>query len=229
MSLHDLALGYSLLKVLQALVMSLTAVPVYLWGRTLMRKRWALVAATLTLALPALAYSGLVLSDVVFYPVFVLAAWATATVVRAPTRRSNLLFVLAFGLAVATRLQAVVLLPVFLTAIGVEAILARSRRPLSRFLPSLVALGLLGGAWIVWHLASGNNVLAGYGDASGSYSIGLALRFVLYHAADTALLVGRSAGVRPAGAALGRSAQAGGEPGRSRLPRDRGRARLSGW
>ncbi len=36
LSLSDRALGYDLLKALQALVMSLTAVPVYLWARTLM-------------------------------------------------------------------------------------------------------------------------------------------------------------------------------------------------
>src|SRR4051794_6941439 len=37
LSLHDTALGYTVLKAVQAVVMSLAAVPVYLWGRTLMR------------------------------------------------------------------------------------------------------------------------------------------------------------------------------------------------
>src|SRR2546425_12821160 len=76
LSLHDLALGYSILKGLQALVMSLAAVPVYLWGRRLVSQRYALLAAALTLALPGLAYSALVMSDVVFYPGLALAAWA---------------------------------------------------------------------------------------------------------------------------------------------------------
>ena len=44
----DLERGYYWLKLLQALVMSLTAVPVYLWTRSLARPAWALVAAALT-------------------------------------------------------------------------------------------------------------------------------------------------------------------------------------
>src|SRR4051794_10002590 len=78
LSLGDLALGYSLLKVLQALVMSLAAVPVYVWGRSLTAPRWALLAAVLTVALPGLAYSGLVMTGAGFFPGFVLAAWGAA-------------------------------------------------------------------------------------------------------------------------------------------------------
>ena len=36
LSLGDLVLGHSLLKAVQALVMSLAAIPVFLWGRSLM-------------------------------------------------------------------------------------------------------------------------------------------------------------------------------------------------
>src|SRR2546430_13472755 len=38
LSLGDLDAGYTVLKAVQALVMSLAAVPVYLWGRSLDRK-----------------------------------------------------------------------------------------------------------------------------------------------------------------------------------------------
>ena len=65
--------------------MSLTAVPVYLWGRSLVGSRGALVAAALTLALPGLVYSGLVMTEVLFYPVLVLAAWAAARAIQEPT------------------------------------------------------------------------------------------------------------------------------------------------
>src|SRR5436190_21880133 len=68
LSLGNVADGYTLLKALQALVMSLAAVPVYLWGRRLVRPSLALLAAALTLAVPGLVYSGLVLTEVAFYP-----------------------------------------------------------------------------------------------------------------------------------------------------------------
>src|SRR5581483_5639562 len=65
--------------------MSLAAVPVFLWGRSLVSTRWALVAAALTLALPGLVYSGLVMTEVLFYPLLVLAAWAMARAIERPT------------------------------------------------------------------------------------------------------------------------------------------------
>ncbi len=127
LSTGDLEFGYGLLKVLQALVMSLAVVPVYLWGRSFVGRRWAFVAATLTLAAPALVYSGLVMTEVPSYPVFVLSAWAMASVIEEPTWQRQALFVVAVGAATATRLQAVVLVPAFLTAVGLDA-LRRGRR-----------------------------------------------------------------------------------------------------
>src|SRR5262249_56526031 len=124
LGIGDLTLGHSLLKALQALVMSLAAVPVFLWGRTLMATRWAVVAAVLTVALPGLAYSGLVMTEVVFYPVFVLAAWATAAVLASPTRGRQALLVGAVCLALATRLQSVVLLAAIATAFVLDAAMA---------------------------------------------------------------------------------------------------------
>ncbi|TML63175.1 MAG: hypothetical protein E6G22_06815, partial [Actinobacteria bacterium] len=57
LNLGDVELGYTLLKGAQALVMSLTAVPVFLWARSLVRPRFALVAALLMLAVPGLAFA----------------------------------------------------------------------------------------------------------------------------------------------------------------------------
>jgi hypothetical protein len=76
LSLHDRETGYRLLQALQAVVMSLAAVPVYLWARSFVSRGWALVAAAFALVPPSLAYSGLVMTEVGFYPAFVLAAWA---------------------------------------------------------------------------------------------------------------------------------------------------------
>ncbi len=191
LSTGDLEFGYGLLKVLQALVMSLAAVPVYLWGRSFVGRRWAFVAATLTLAAPALVYSGLVMTEVLFYPVFVLSAWAMASVIEEPTWQRQALFVVAVGAATATRLQAVVLVPAFLTAVGLDALLARSPIRARRFMPAIVALGLLAAAWLGWRLASGEPVIGGYSVVThASYGVGRAARFVLYHAGSLILLTG---------------------------------------
>ena len=191
LSMGDLQFGYGLLKVLQALVMSLTAVPVYFWGRSLVGRRWAFVAAVLTLAAPALVYSGLVMTEVLFYPIFVLSAWAMARVIENPTWQRQALFVVAVGAAISTRLQAVVLLPAFVTALGLDALLARSPVRLRRFGPLIVALGLLATAWLGWRLASSEPALGGYDVVThASYGVGRTARFVVYHAGSLVLLTG---------------------------------------
>src|SRR5689334_7886635 len=106
LSIGSFAFGYGLLKLVQAAAMSLAAVPVYLWGTRLVSRRQALLAAALTLAAPGLAYSGLVMTEVVFYPLLTLAAWATAAALARPTRRAQVLLVAVTVATASARLQA---------------------------------------------------------------------------------------------------------------------------
>ncbi len=194
LGLDDLERGYALLKGLQALVMSLAAVPVYLWGRSLMSHPWALLATALTLAIPGLAYSGLVMSEVAFYPVSVLAFWALARALSRPTLGSQTVFVLAFTLAAATRLQAVVLLPILATAVVLKAAFDRRLAGTILLWPTFAGLGLVSFAWTAWRLAQGgpwNQVLGAYAAAgNSSYGITDALEYIAYHAGDLLLMTG---------------------------------------
>lgn len=186
-----LGTGYDVLHGLQAFVMSLAAVPVYLWGRTLVSRRAAFAAAALTVATPVLAYSGLVMTEVLFYPLLAVAAWAGAEAIARPTRRNQLLLLTAFVAVCATRIQAIVLLPALITAALVDAGISRSWQGLRRHLPALAGLGVLLVAWVVWRLASGSGALGGYEVvAKTSYSIGAAARFVMYHGASLLIVCG---------------------------------------
>lgn len=183
--------GYDMLQGLQAFVMSLAAVPVYLWARTLVPRRSALVAAALTLATPVLAYSGLVMTEVLFYPLLVTAAWAGAAAIARPTRRNQILLLIAFVAVCATRIQAIVLVPALVMAALLEAWLARSLGRLRQQLPAAAGLVVLLAAWAIWRLATGKGALGGYDVvASTSYSVGAAARFVLYHGASLLILCG---------------------------------------
>jgi hypothetical protein len=196
LSLPKAALGYSLAKWLQALVMSLAAVPVYLWGRRLASPGWALVASALTLALPGLAYSGLLMTEVAFFPVLVLAAWRMGRALETPTFANQMLAISIIALAVATRLQALVLVLAYPTAIGLK--LAFERAPLRAarlHAPALVSLLALTAAWSAWQLGSGEavgtDVFGAYRAAGeASYDPSEALKFVLYHFADVFLMTG---------------------------------------
>ena len=156
-------------------MISLAAVPVYFWARSVVPRRWALVAAALTLALPGLAYSGLVMSEVEFYPALVLAAWAMAAAIASPTRRHGLLALGALALAIATRTQAVILLPALVIALVLDALLARSPRRLAAQVPLLAGVALLAAAGALWRLAAAGPFLGGYAGAGGHYPAGRAL------------------------------------------------------
>src|SRR5581483_3427310 len=193
LSAFGLVNGLDVLQGLQAFVMSLAAVPAFLWARTLVSARWALVAAALTVAVPGLTYAGLMMSEVLFYPLLLVAAWAGAEAIARPTRRTQLLLVLAVLAACATRVQAIVLLPALGTAALVDAALARSWAGLRRLAPAAGALGALVVAWFTYRLAVGGSALGSYEViANTSFSAGKAARYVLYHAAAVALLLVRA-------------------------------------
>jgi hypothetical protein len=194
LSIRDYELGYGVLKAFQALLMSLTAVPVYLWGRSFCSPRNALLAAALTLAVPGLAYSGFVMTEVVFYPVLCLAAWAMARALDRPTLGRQALLVGAIGLALATRVQAIVLVPALFLAVGLVVAFDRTwLRGARRYAPALGTLVAFGAAAVAVKVARGGSVqgsLLGAYRVTGnvSYGLGDALRFALYHAADVLIL-----------------------------------------
>jgi hypothetical protein len=177
--------GYDVARVLQALVMSATALPVFLWSRRLMSEGWALGAATLTLTLPALAYTGLLMTETVFLPAMTFAAWASAEALVRPSRRAHLLVVAAFVIALLTRLQALVLVPAFLLAWVLFAFVQRDRDVLRRSWPAAAGLVAVGAFWFA---------IAGLGAyqpaRETSYGIVDAARFVAYHVGDALLIAG---------------------------------------
>ncbi len=192
--LGNLETGYELLKGLQALTMSLAAVPVYLWGRSFLGRSSALVAAALTVAIPGLVYSGLIMTEVAFYPAFLLAAWAIARALARGTVGSQLLALAAIALASLTRLQAAVLIPAFFTALAVDLVLGRDWRRIRRFWPFAAGTAALAVLWIAWRLRHGgplSQVLGGYQAAGETqYELGDVARFVLYHAEYTLVFTG---------------------------------------
>ena len=194
LSLGDRETGYELVKAMNAVVISLTALPVYLWGRELVSRRWALVAAAITLAAPSLAYAGLIMTEDVFFPTAVLAAWAIARAVAVPTLRRQALALGAIVLVCAARMQAFVFLPAYVTAVVIDAGLHRDRSRLRAHLPALAGLlgvALLWGGWQLRHGGPLTRVLGGYQAAGESgYDAREAARYVLYHLGDLVLISG---------------------------------------
>ena len=184
----DVDAAHRVVQVLQALVLSATAVPVYLWGRRLVRPRYALGAAALTLALPGLGFSALVMSEALFLPLVTLALWALARALERPTPGRHALLALLVAAACLTRLQALVLVPTVVVAVLLKAALDRDRLVLRRFAPMLLgAAGLVA----VGALAGRDRALGAYAAAGHSgYDLGEVARFVATHAAGIAIVCG---------------------------------------
>ena len=82
--------GITVLQAVQALMVSSTAAVVYAWVRPAAGSAWALSAALLTALLPALAYSGLIMTEATFLPAATLALWLLARALEQPTWQRQL-------------------------------------------------------------------------------------------------------------------------------------------
>jgi hypothetical protein len=186
LSVGSTVTGYHSLKLLQALVVSLAAVPVFAYGRRLMPAPFALLAAILTLASPLLLYSGLVMTEVLFYPLAALVLLAIARAIETTAPRDQAVALVLVVAAVLTRTQAVVFIGVFALAAALDAMFARDRSRLRSFWPVwlLVVAGLL-----VAGIRPG--VVGAYAETlRGGYPAGAALRLTYDHLSYIALSTG---------------------------------------
>jgi hypothetical protein len=200
----DLAHAYAAAKAINALVMSLAAVPVFLIARRLVSSRLALVAAALSLAIPSFVYTGTIMTENAFYPAFALCILAFLAALERPTLWRQAGAFAAVGLAFLIRAQAVTLVAAFVTAIVlvclVEARLEGRLRPrdLVRRLDAFRATWIVLAASVVLVFAaalarggSPADALGGYGVlAEQSYSVSAVARWFVFHAAELDLYLG---------------------------------------
>ncbi len=137
-------------QVINAVIMSLTAIPAYHIARILMGRRWSLVAAALAVAIPAMTYSSVVMTESAFYPLYALAAMIVLYALR---RGGVVLQILVFASALLcfeTRPQGAVIVLAFALAIVLLALLecrvAAPGRRLSTLFSELARF------WLTWVL-----------------------------------------------------------------------------
>ena len=200
----SLAHAYAAAKAINAFVMSLAAIPVYLIARRLVPVWLALVAATLALAIPSFLYTGTILTENAFYPAFAAAAFGMFAALERPTPWRQLGALALIGVAFLIRAQAVSLGAAFLTAIVLVCLveawvdgrlnLREVARRLDAFrltwILSGVGLLLVFGAALV-RGRSPSNVLGAYSVlADANYSPSEVARWIVYHLAEIDLYLG---------------------------------------
>jgi hypothetical protein len=188
--------AYAAVKTLNSLVMSLAAVPAYCLARRVVGPWLSLLAAVLAVSLPSLVYTGTVMTENVFYPVFLAVALVFVLTLERPTLARQLVLLTGIGLAFATRTQAVAFVPAVLTAPLLLAVFRRERlRATLRPFRWLYAAALSGAVAVAGaQLARGRSLA----DLFGAYSVVgesdyeplEVARYFLYHVAELDLYLG---------------------------------------
>ncbi len=111
--------AYTAAKLINAALMSAAVFPAYWLAARLVRPSFALLTAAAAVATPALFYHGYLMSEALAYPVFLAAIAVLAHAVQAPSRRMALAVPLVCALAVATRVQFLVLPLAYIATVAV--------------------------------------------------------------------------------------------------------------
>jgi hypothetical protein len=187
--------AYAAAKVIGSAAMSLTAIPVYFLARRVLRPLPALLAAALSVAVPSMVYTGTLMTETLFYPLFACVALALVLTLERPTALRQLVLLGTCLLAFLTRTQSIVLIPAIASApLLLGFVERRTRRTLASF---RVLYGVLAAAVlvaVVVELARGHSPY----DVLGSYSVTGhkhyyvtdVLRWLLYHVAELDLYLG---------------------------------------
>ena len=182
--------AYAAAKGINALVMSLAAVPAYFIARRILGQWLSLAAAALAVAIPSMVYTSTLMTENAFYPIFLTFVLVLVVWLERPSVGNTLLLLGLVLLAYLTRQQAIALVPAILTA----PLLVVGREALRRY--ALVYWIVLGAALLVVieQLARGRSVfgiLGAYQVASTShYSVGEVTRWFLYHVSELDLSLG---------------------------------------
>jgi hypothetical protein len=183
--------AYAAVKAWNSVVMSLAAVPAFFLARRVVGRDYALFAALLAVAVPSLAYTGTVMTENAFYPLFLAVVLVLVVALERPRPVWVVLLLALVGLAYATRVQAVALGPAILLAPVVLALFEPFgvRELVSRYhwLYGIV-LGAVA-AVLVFQLAAGGLLGAYEPVGEESYDLGEALRYLWWHVAELSLYV----------------------------------------
>jgi hypothetical protein len=188
LGLDDLRAGVAIAQALQALAMSLVAVPVYIWGKRLVGTRWAITAAGLSVLPPALWYGGLLMTEALSYTLVTASLLVLARTLEKPTLMRQGTFLLLVTVAATVRLQALLLLPALLLAAGLYAWFGRSWTTIRRLAPML-AVGLCAVVTIAVYGTDRSDLLGAYSGLadSGAPSTG-ALTQIVWHSGALVLM-----------------------------------------
>jgi Dolichyl-phosphate-mannose-protein mannosyltransferase len=187
--------AYVAAKAINSVVMSLASVPAYFLARRVLSPWLSLAAATLTVAVPSMVYTGMLMTENAFYPLFLCAALALVLFLERPSLGRTLALVAVCGLAFGTRAQALALLPAILSApLLLVSFDRREWRALGEYRHLYRIAGTGFALVLAFQLARGHSPLAVFGAykalGESHYAARPVVRWFVYHIAELDLYVG---------------------------------------
>jgi len=164
--------AYHVALLINALVMSLVAIPAYFLARLFVPRELSFAVAVMAVLVPSMAYTGVVMTENACYPAFVLAVFLIARVVREPTFANQALVLLGLGLVAFTRIQGVALVGAYAGAVCIYALTSsRGRRSsyVRRFWPTAALTLPVMCAPFILSVARGEGAIGWLGARSGTF------------------------------------------------------------
>src|SRR5206468_966923 len=119
------ATAYGLIKIVNAVLLSLAVIPTYKIARFVLPRRLSLLVAGLSLLAPLMLYTSFTTSESAAYPACLFSFWALLAALRRPSARADAVLLGTIVVATGARVQLIVLLPAALTAVILAAVLER--------------------------------------------------------------------------------------------------------
>jgi len=164
--------AYHAALAINALLMSSAAIPAYLLARMFVDRRLSLVVGAMTVLVPSMAYTNLVVTENAFYPAFLLGVLLVARSLRHPTIANQALALGGLGLVALTRIQGLALAGGYLLGVAIHATTgprAERNAYLRRFVPTVAVICVVTAAPVVASLARGEGPLAWVGARSTTF------------------------------------------------------------
>ena len=163
--------AYHAALAINAFVMSMAAVPAYFLARLFVSRTSSVLVATMTVLVPSMTYTGVVMTENAFYPVFLLSVLLIARAVRSPSIANQALALVGLGLVAFTRIQGIALVGAYLAAIVVSAVTSHIERGkyVRRFIPTAVVAVAVSVAPAFASVARGEGAFGWLGSRSGTF------------------------------------------------------------
>jgi Dolichyl-phosphate-mannose-protein mannosyltransferase len=190
----DQTAAFAIAQGLNAVMFSLTAIPVYFIASRVLTRRHALLVSLLAVVLPSCVLTSAIMTENAFYPVFVTSALLMVRALERPSAARQLLVAGSVGVAFLVRAQAVVLLPSYLLAAILLAVTASRGRRASALAASLrqqaPTIAILALAGVALAAIRGRSTLGPYHVLVTGYGVGPLAHWAFANLADLDLYLG---------------------------------------